>query len=59
ELQIDDIELAAHQFSELCKVELFPKRVFGVRDHFDQAEIDRIAESTVAMFLARYGVKNT
>lgn len=57
ELQITDFELAAYQFAELCKVDLFAKRVFGVRDQFTQKEIDRVIDGAVEMFLARYGVR--
>ncbi len=56
ELRIDDIDLAAYQFAELCKADIFHKRVFGVRDEFTNDEIDRVIDGAVAMFLARYGV---
>ena len=55
ELVIDDIDLAAHQFSALCKTEVFDKRVFGVQERFSEAEIDRIIDGAVDMFMARYG----
>ena len=55
ELQIDDIDLAAYQFAELCKADIFHKRVFGVRDGFSKDEIDRVINGAVDMFLARYG----
>ncbi len=55
ELEIDDKPLAASQFQSLCKVEIFEKRVFGVNDRFEQAEIDRVINGAVDMFLARYG----
>lgn len=55
ELRIDDIDLAAYQFAELCKADIFLKRVFGVRSDFTQDEIDRVIDGAVAMFLARYG----
>ena len=55
ELQIEDIDLAAYQFAELCKADIFLKRVFGVRADFTQDEIDRVIDGAVAMFLARYG----
>jgi AcrR family transcriptional regulator len=56
ELNIDDIDLAAYQFAELCKADIFLKRVFGVRTEFSQNEIDRVIDGAVTMFLARYGV---
>lgn len=55
-LKIDDVDLAAHQFIALCKAEIFDKRVFGVQKDFSAAEIDRIIDSAVDMFMARYGV---
>jgi AcrR family transcriptional regulator len=54
ELQIDDIELAADQFAELCKTDLFAKMVFGIQTKFSKAEVTRIANGAVDMFLARY-----
>ncbi len=55
DLRIDDIDLAAYQFAELCKADIFHKRVFGVRDEFSKDEIDRVIDGAVDMFLARYG----
>lgn len=55
ELAIDDIELAADQFAELCKADLFTRLVFGVQREFSQAEIDRIIMGAVDTFMARYG----
>ncbi|MCB2129635.1 MAG: TetR/AcrR family transcriptional regulator [Rhodobacteraceae bacterium] len=57
ELVIDDVLLAASQFSELCKADIFPAVSFGVQRKFSQADRDRVADGAVAMFLARYGVK--
>ena len=56
ELRIADKELAAHQFSELCKSYLFPRIVFGVQREFTDAEVTRVIEGAVDVFLARYGV---
>ena len=50
-LEIDDPELAAQQFIELCKADLFYKRVLGVKRSASQAEIDRIADAAVTFFL--------
>lgn len=55
ELQIDDIDLAADQFAELCKADLFPQRICGVGKRPGPAEIERVVRGTVEMFLARYG----
>ncbi|NIY79160.1 MAG: TetR/AcrR family transcriptional regulator [Rhodobacteraceae bacterium] len=56
-LTIDDPELAAEQFAELCKVHLLPAHLFQGRLTVDEAERDRIIDSAVALFLARYGTR--
>lgn len=56
ELQIDDVELAADQFAELCKAVFFNRRIFCIEAGISQAEKDRIVTGAVEMFLARYGV---
>ncbi|MEY1557476.1 TetR/AcrR family transcriptional regulator [Yoonia sp. R2331] len=56
ELAIDDMELAADQFPELCKADLFPRMVFKGVDSFTDAEKQRVIEGAVATFMARYGV---
>ncbi len=56
ELDFDDVDLAACQFCDLCKSDIFNKRLFGVQDSFTDAEIARIIDGAVKMFLARYGV---
>ncbi|MCA0872625.1 TetR/AcrR family transcriptional regulator [Seohaeicola saemankumensis] len=55
ELVVEDIDMAAEQFSELCKVKLWTRAVFGIQTEFTQAEIDEVVTSAVDMFLARYG----
>ncbi len=55
ELRIEDATLAAHQFIELCKAELFQKYIFGIQSEFSEAEKARIARGAVEMFMARYG----
>lgn len=57
ELVIEDTLLAADQFAELCKADVFPAVIFGIRTNFTQAERDRISKGAVDMFLARYGPK--
>jgi AcrR family transcriptional regulator len=56
ELQIDDVELAANQFGELCKADLWPKLVFGLQTSFSDVEKSRIADNAVLTFMARFGV---
>ncbi len=57
ELTIDDIDLAADQFAELCKADLFPRRICGVGSRPNEAEITRVVNGAVAMFLARYATR--
>ncbi|GAA6191221.1 TetR/AcrR family transcriptional regulator [Phaeobacter gallaeciensis] len=54
ELVIDDIPMAAEQFSELCKVKLWTRAVFGIQSQFSEDEIEEVARNAVDMFLARY-----
>jgi hypothetical protein len=56
ELAITDFELAAEQFHELCKADLFPRMVFNMDDEFTPAEKQRVIDGAVDMFMARYGV---
>ncbi|NOE24793.1 MULTISPECIES: TetR/AcrR family transcriptional regulator [unclassified Ruegeria] len=56
ELAIDDVHIAAEQFSELCKVRIWTRAAFGIQNTFTQEEIDQVAAQAVDMFLARYGV---
>jgi len=55
QLVIDDIELAADQFPELCKASIHAKLVLGLRTEFTDAELDRVIRGAVTMFMARYG----
>ena len=55
ELQIDDFELAADQFAELCKADLWPKRIFGIIDDVTEEQKERVIKGAVETFLARYG----
>ncbi|EEB84760.1 TetR/AcrR family transcriptional regulator [Roseobacter sp. GAI101] len=56
ELNIEDLVLAADQFGELCKADLWPRLMFGVVRSVSDAEIDRVVDGAVEMFMARYGV---
>lgn len=55
QLVIDDLELAADQFAELCKARLFPELMFGIRKTTTEAERQRIIDGAVETFMARYG----
>lgn len=54
DLVIDDVDLAADQFAELCKADLFPRLVFNTRDTVTEAERQRVITGAVDMFMARY-----
>lgn len=56
ELRIEDVELAADQFAELCKAGIHAKLIFGAATCLRQ-DLERTIEGAVEMFLARYGVK--
>ena len=55
ELEIDDVVIAADQFSELCKAKLWMRAALGLQVTFPQEEIDDVVNNAVDMFLARYG----
>lgn len=55
-LEIEDVELAADQFPELCKAGIHLQLVLGLRDSFTDEEIDRVIDGAVDVFLAKYGV---
>ncbi|MEO9780864.1 MAG: TetR/AcrR family transcriptional regulator [Sedimentitalea sp.] len=54
ELIIPDVDMAAEQFCELCRVKLWVRAVFGIQTEFSQSEIDDVVKSAVDTFLARY-----
>lgn len=55
ELVIDDVELAAYQFSELCMAGIFRRRLFGhMANEPTAAEIDRSVNGAVNMFMKTY-----
>ena len=55
-LKIDDMDLAANQFGELCKADLFVRNLCGVCNDFHESDIERVVNGAVEMFLARYRV---
>jgi AcrR family transcriptional regulator len=54
ELHVPDPELAAHQFAELCRADLFYKRIFGIKTRATPAELERVADAAVETFLRAY-----
>ncbi|MGO4909739.1 TetR/AcrR family transcriptional regulator [Pseudorhodobacter sp. W20_MBD10_FR17] len=57
EIQIDDKDLAADLFAEMCRTELFLQMLLGLKSKPTQAEKDRVINGAVAMFLARFGAE--
>jgi len=53
-LRIDDMDLAANQFGELCKGDLFVRSLCGMCNDPTEADIQRVVNGAVEMFLARY-----
>lgn len=53
--EIEDYELAAYQFMELCKAELWVKCLMGLEAEFTAERREKVIESAIEMFLARYG----
>lgn len=58
ELIIADKPLAADQFHELCRANLFSRMIFNMDSSFSSAEKERVTKGAVDVFMARYGVKN-
>ncbi|SFC23477.1 TetR/AcrR family transcriptional regulator [Tropicimonas isoalkanivorans] len=57
-MEIEDIDLAASQFSELCLANLFRRRLLDdMPEEPSDAEIAPVVSSAVAMFLKFYGVE--
>ncbi|WP_298969059.1 TetR/AcrR family transcriptional regulator [uncultured Roseobacter sp.] len=56
QLRIEDRILAADQFGELCKADVWPRLIFGMTKVVTPAEIDRVVNGAVRTFMARYGV---
>ncbi len=55
ELKIDDLQMAADQFAELCKADIWTRCIFGVSASFTEEEMTRNIDEAVTTFLARYG----
>ncbi len=55
ELRIDDLDMAADQFIELCKARLWLRAVLGIQTRFSAEEITHVVRNAVETFLARYG----
>ena len=54
ELAIDDVDLAAHHFGELCRADIFYRNLFGMLDEVTEVDVDRIVEAAIQVFLRAY-----
>lgn len=54
ELRIDDVELAAQQFVQLCRATCVSKCLFEVTDTVAAAEIDQVIDGAVDLFVRAY-----
>jgi TetR/AcrR family transcriptional regulator, mexJK operon transcriptional repressor len=59
ELVVDDVELAADQFAELCKAHIFPRILFCREWQPQEADIDRVVEGAVETFMSRYAAPDS
>jgi len=57
ELRIDDLDLAADQFAQLCKADLHDRVIFGMEACCPPRDVARVIDGAIAMFLARYGAR--
>jgi TetR/AcrR family transcriptional regulator, mexJK operon transcriptional repressor len=55
ELAVDDVDLAADQFAELCKADIFPRILFCREWRPTEQDIVRVVDGAVETFMARYG----
>lgn len=58
-LRIDDLDLAADQFAQLCKATIHEKLIFGMAQSITPEDVHRSIHGAVDMFMARYGVDPT
>ena len=59
QLKIDDLDLAADQFAQLCKTTIHEKLIFGLTETVTPELAHRSVHGAVDMFLARYGCSGT
>jgi len=57
DLVIEDFDLAADQFAELCKVDIHSRLLCGVDCKQTRHDRQRVIDGAVEMFMARYGAK--
>lgn len=56
-LRIEDFDLAADQFAQLCKAHIHEKLIFGLADEITPEDVRKSVAGAVEMFMARYGVR--
>jgi AcrR family transcriptional regulator len=56
-LRIEDFDLAADQFAQLCKAHIHEKLIFGLADQITPEDVTKTVKGAVEMFMARYGAK--
>ncbi len=56
-LRIDDIDLAADQFFQLCQTTLSDQMICGIETRFSPAAQARVADGAVHLFLAAYAMR--
>ena len=54
ELVIEDFDLAADQFAELCRADLVPRVLFNIDPDVSDEDRKRVIDGAVETFLARY-----
>lgn len=57
ELEIEDFDLAADQFAELCKADIWMKLVFGIIRTVSEDEKARVIDGAIRTFMSRYGAE--
>lgn len=53
-LDIDDVDLAADQFTDLCKASHLLQAILGFKTDWTEADMDHIIHGAVDTLLARY-----
>lgn len=53
-LRIEDFDLAADQFAQLCKAHIHEKLIFGLADTIRREDVQKSIKGAVEMFLTRY-----
>jgi TetR/AcrR family transcriptional regulator, mexJK operon transcriptional repressor len=57
DLVVEDADLAADQFAQLCKAAIHEKLIFGMAETIRPEDVKRSVKGAVEMFLCRYGAR--